>query len=114
LLAALVCGQAIAQKIGSQEALSLRGVALRAITEEQTPLAPRLRLYVDMRPDLRFGGPIPRPEPAPRIGVELKLAPGFAPGIANGTLLRTTLSESTHLSLRARRGGLGVMLSSQF
>lgn len=95
LLAALACGQAIGQQI-------------------EAPPEPRLRLYVETRPDLRLGGPIPRPEPAPRIGVELKLVPGFVPGIAKGTLLRTTLSESTHLSLRAYRGGLGVMLSSQF
>lgn len=95
LLAALACGQAIGQQV-------------------EAPAEPRLRLYVESRPELRLGGPIPWPEPAPRIGIEFKLAPGFMPGIAKGTLLRTTLSERTHLSLRAYRGGIGVMLSSQF
>lgn len=95
LLAALACGQAIGQSID-------------ALPE------PRLRLYVEARPGLRLGGPLPRAELAARIGVELKLAPGYLPGIAKGTLLRATLGESTHLSLRVYRGGLGVMLSSQF
>jgi hypothetical protein len=94
LLAALACGQAIGQQI-------------------ETPPELRLRLYAE-RADLRWSGPIPRPEPAPRIGIELKLAPSFAPGLTRGTLLRAALNGSTHLSLRAYRGGLGVMLNSEY
>lgn len=114
LLAGLACGHAIGQDLGNQESVSLRGVATRTIAEERATLEPRLRLYVDARPGLRFDGRSALPERAPRIGIEFTLAPRPAPSLALGTLLHTKLSESTHLSLRVRHDGFGVMLRSEF
>ena len=114
LLAGLAYGHAIGQDLGNQESVSLRGVAMRTIAEERTPLDPRLRLYVDARPDLRFDGQSALPERAPRIGIEFTLVPRPAPGLALGTLLHTKLSKNTQLSLRVRHDGFGVMLRSEF
>ena len=75
---------------------------------------PPLRLYLDTRPGLRLGHPSGLPEREPRIGVEFKLAPTPVHGVAKGTLLRTKLSEGTHLSLRVRRHGVAVVLRSEF
>ena len=114
LLGSLVCGHAMGQDVGNHESLLLHGVAMRMIAEEQTPLQPRLRLYVDTRSGMRFGGLSALPERAPRIAVEFKLAPSLALVAVHGTLLRTNLSESTHLSLRVRRHGVGIALGSEF
>ena len=114
LLAGLVCGHAMGQEIGNRERLSLHGVAMRTLAEEHTSAEPRLRLYLDTRPGLRLGSPTALPERPPRIGLEFKLAPTPKLGLANGTLLRTKLSEGTHLSLRVRRHGVAVMLRSEF
>jgi hypothetical protein len=114
LLAGLVCGHAMGQEVGTRERLSLHGVAVRAIAEDQTPAEARLRLYLDTRPGLRFGSLTALPERAPRIGVEFKLAPNPVLAVAHGSLLRTKLSESTNLSLRVRRHGVAVVLRSEF
>jgi len=114
LLAGLACGHALGQEVGHPERLSLHGVAMRTLAEEHTPAEPRLRLYLDTRPGLRLGSPTALPERPPRIGLEFKLAPTPTLGLAHGTLLRTKLSEGTHLSLRVRRHGVGVVLRSEF
>ncbi len=87
---------------------------MRTIAEQQTPPEPRLRLYVDRQPGQRFGEQSAMPERASRIGVEYKLAPNPALLVAQGALLRTNLSESTSLSVRVRRHGVGVVLRSEF
>jgi hypothetical protein len=71
-------------------------------------------MYLDTRPGLRFGAPSAWPERAPRIGLEFKMAPTPALAVAQGALLRTRLRESTHLSLRVRHHGVGVVLRSEF
>jgi hypothetical protein len=114
LLAGMVCGHAMSQEVGNRERVSLHGVAMRTVAEDQTPAEARLRLYLDTRPGLGFGRPTALLERAPRIGVEFKLAPSPALSFAHGTLLRTKLSESTNLSLRLRRHGVGVVLRSEF
>jgi len=114
LLACLACGHALGQDVAHPERLSLYGVAMRTIAEEHTPVEPRLRLYLEPRASLRLGSPAALPERAPRIGLEFKLAPTPALSVANGTLLRTKLSEGTHLSLRVRRHGVSVVLRSEF
>jgi hypothetical protein len=113
MLAGLACGHAMGQGIGNGERLSLHGVAMRAIAEEPAPVESRLRLSLDARPSL-LGIPTGLPQRAPRIGVELKLAPNPALVVAQGTLLRAELSQSTHLSLRVRRHSVGVVLRSEF
>jgi hypothetical protein len=113
LLGGLACGHALSQEVANHERLSLHGVAMRTIAEQQTPAEPRLRLYLDTRPGLRFGSPTALPERAPRVGVEFKVAPNPL-AVAHGSLLRTKLSESTSLSLRVRRHGVGVVLRSEF
>jgi len=114
LLAGVACGHALSQEVGDRERLSLHGVAVRTIAEQQAPLEPRLRLYLEPRAGLRFGMQTALPERAPRIGVEFKLAPNPALVVAQGTLLRTKLSESTNLSLRVRRHGVAMVLRSEF
>ncbi len=114
LLAYLACGQATGQEVASRDGVPLRGMLIRTIAEESTPLDLRLRLYVDKRLGLEFDGqdsPLAR---APRIGVEFTLAPSSVLGLAQGTLLRADLSGTTQLSLRVRRRGLGVLLHSDF
>lgn len=114
LLASLACGQAAGQGIASRDGVPLRGMLIRTIAEESTPLDLRLLPYVDRPPGLDFEGQDALPVRAPRIGVEFTLAPGSALSLARGTLLRADLNESTELSLRVRRRGLGVLLRSEF
>ena len=115
LLAGLACGHALGQDAGQHEGLTLHGAAMRTIAERQTPLLePRLSLYADTRPGLRLAGTTALPAHAPRIGLELSLAPSPTLGVARGTLLRTKLSEGTYLSLRLRRHSIGVVLRSEF
>jgi hypothetical protein len=114
LLACLACGQATGQDVASRDGVPLRGMVIRTIAEESTPLDLRLRLYVDRHPGVDFDGqdaPLVR---APRIGVEFTLAPSSALSLARGTLLRADLDGNTQLSLRVRRRGLGVLLHSEF
>ena len=113
-LAALSCGQAPGQEADKAERLSLHGVATRTIAAQQAPpVEPRLRLFLDTRRGLPFSGQNALPDRAPRVGVEFSLAPNPALAVAGG-LLHTKLSESTNVSVRVRRHGVGVVLRSEF
>jgi len=112
-LAALSSGQAPGQEADKPERLSLHGVATQTIAAQQAPVEPRLRLYLDTRRGLPFSGQNALPDRAPRVGVEFSLAPNPALAVAGG-LLHTKLSESTNLSVRVRRHGVGVVLRSEF
>jgi len=114
VLAVLACGHALGQEGGHPEKLSLYGVAMRTMASEHAPLQRSLRLYDDSSSALRLGSPSALPTRTPRIGVELNLVPAPSLALANGTLLRTRLSEGTHLSLRVRRHGVSVVLRSEF
>jgi hypothetical protein len=114
LFAGLACGHALSHDAGNPERLSLHGVALRTIAEQQTQPEARLRLYLDTRAGPRFEALRALPERTPRIGLEFKLAREPALAAAQGTLLRTKLSESTNLSLRVRRHSVGMVLRSEF
>jgi hypothetical protein len=54
------------------------------------------------------------PDREVRLGLELRPTRALPSGLAHGTLLRAQLSGSAQLSLRLRKGGLRLVLRSEF
>jgi hypothetical protein len=114
LLACFTAGHALGSDTEAPEGATLHAAAMRTLSSQYAPGEPPLRLYLDSSWGSRIGTPAGIGGPAPRIGLEFKLAPSPAHGLAKGQLLRTKLSENTHVSLRVRRHGVAVVLRSEF
>ena len=112
VLAACLACHAIAQ--AGDDDTPPHGMVIRTVAHEQTPVKPRLRLDVGAWRGPRLTGPGAPPQRPTRVGAEFNLAAIPVNDVDHRILLRTRLSGGTHISLRARRRGIGVVLRSEF